>query len=248
MNIVFSVEASDYEPNYEKMAILLAKSIRDTNPSANIYCGIFTNRKISSKTKALLQKYNVNIIESLKFNVTTNSINYFLRNYTMHYFSRILEEFLYIDIDVIVLDKLDTLYKDCIYIEEVPKHILEKEKEYIDIPNHTLYYNWYQMVTINNRWLYDMDYLRFKHLKDSDIEVSRRLSKMTDLVDQTKGAYYPKHILNDSLLFHYDGMIDSGSFYKLKNTDHKLYKKYKIFIESVLQMEINNDDQYWKKY
>lgn len=246
MNIVFSVEASTYEPNYEKMSILLAKSIRDTNPDANIYCGLFTNRTISDSTRKMLHKYNVTIIESIKFEVLDDSVNYFLRNYTMHYFSNILEEFLYVDIDVIVLDDLKPLYNDCIFVEEVPQHILEREEKYFELPNHRLYYNWYQMVTINNRWLYDMDYSKYKYMKDSDIEVSRRLSKMTNLIEQTKGAYYPKHSLNDSLLFHYDGMIDSGSFYKLKDYDLKKYKQYKIFIESVLQMEIDNDDQYWK--
>lgn len=247
MNIIFSIDASIEEHNYEKMAILLARSIKDTNPNAKMFCGCFTNRVPQESTIVHLLKLGVVILMDKKFQVLDDSINYFLRNYTMHYFAKRLDKFLYIDIDAIVLGDLTNIYQsNKLYVEEVLENILVLESKYIDIPNHKLFYNWFQIVNRETAWVYDLDYSTdyIRYMKNSDIAVSKNIIYL-DYTHQTIGAYYPKHKLSkESLLFHYDGFIDSGTFYQLEYFDYKKYKRYNLLCR-LLNLRNTNDKQYW---
>ena len=245
--VIFSLEHSENEPKYEKMAILLVKSLRDNNPNIEIVCGIFTNRLPDKSTIDMLLSYDVKIIYDQKFTVSDDSINYFLRNYTIHYFNYLSKNnnVLYLDIDVICLRCLDDVFNTKEYlVEEVPDYIITKEKEYIGDINHRLYYNWMHVLQPESKEVYDIDYAKHQYLKESDIEISKRTPKRA--IDQMFGAYYPKRVLDNSYLFHYDGFIDSGTFYKLK--DHKKYHIYTIFIDKVLKIPRQNDEQYWSDY
>lgn len=246
--VVFSLERSYCEPDYEKMAILLVKSLRDNNQNLNIYCGIFTNRMPSEETLQRLKAFDVNIYIDQKFYSEDDDINYFLRNYTIKYFSFLYEthNILYLDIDVVCLRNLEYVF-NCkeFLVEKVPEYIVEKEKPYIGEINHPLYYNWVHLITKDSLSIYDINYDNLKYLKSSDIEISKRINNANIKVqDQNIGAYYPKHKLNNSYLFHYDSFIDSGTFNKLKG--HPQYLKYKIYVEKILKVKIENDEQYWK--
>lgn len=252
--VIFALEASNYEPNYEKMAVLLARSLRDTNSEIDIYCGLFTNRKPCEGTLHRLELMGVKIVDDTQFKTDANSVNYFLRNYCCYYFSNkmdLLVEYdrlIYLDIDVIVLDKLDfDIPNNSILVEHVPDKIVQKEKEYIGEVNYPLYYNWVSVITTQNKNVFDIDYSSCTYMKESDKQVSQNItdSNLT-IVDQTIGAYYPKHQLTKtSKLFHYDGFIDSGSFYKLEEHNPALFKKYWLYATKAIGLELNNDKGYW---
>lgn len=246
MKIVFSVDNNTDEPNYEKMAVLLAKSIKDTNPKAEMYCGVF-GEHISTDTDQQLRRLGVHVVyDTIK---TNSELNYFLRNYTMHFFSQRFDEFIYLDIDVLVLGDLSPILEHEIIVEQVPDYIVEKEKPYIGSINHALYYNWVQVVNQQNKYLYDIDYSQNMYLKESDILISKRIiNSDLKIHHQDFGAYYPKHELNTkSILFHYDSFIDSGTFYKLEEFNPTIYKKYKLYAELILGIEINNNKEYWNE-
>lgn len=245
--VVFSLESSDYEPDYEKMAVLLVKSIRDHNKDIDIICGIFTNRIPGIETLDLLLKYDVQIVFDKQFEVEEDSVNYFLRNYTIFYFDYLqrTHNVLYLDIDVICLGDLTSVFNnDAFIVEEVPDYIVQLEQSYIGSIDHKLYYNWVHRLTPESTEVYDIDYNQYQYLKESDIEISKRIANIP-VTNQNFGAYYPKHELsNSSLLFHYDGFIDSGTFYKLQN--HPKYKLYTLFIDNVLKIKRNNNENYWE--
>lgn len=252
--VIFALEKSNYEPGYEKMAILLVKSIIDTNPDIDVYCGLFTNRAPSLVTLGRLEAMGVKIITDVRFKSKQDDVNYFLRNYCCYHFSHemnLLEQYdrlTYLDIDVIVLGKLDFSFpSNGLLVERVPDHIVLREKEYIGDISSPLYYNWVSIVTNDNKHIFDIDYSNCMYMKQSDIAVSKKISESNlTLVDQNVGAYYPKHTLSgSSVLFHYDGFIDSGSFYRLEEYNPSLYKKYAMYVEHGLGINLNNDRGYW---
>ena len=162
--IVFSIEKNIDEDKYEYMSILLALSILDQMPEVDVYCGIFTNREPDYKVIEALDRYGVKIVKDLQFKVPDDSINYFLRNYTKFYFSNKMnllekyENFVYLDIDVLVLKPLDfDNFSNKIYTERVPMGIKLLEEEYTGEVNHDLFFNWFDVITIDNKHIYDMD-------------------------------------------------------------------------------------------
>jgi lipopolysaccharide biosynthesis glycosyltransferase len=253
--VIFALEDSKNEPNYEKLALIMIKSLLDTNPDIDIYCGIFTNRTPSNKTIQALKDSGVHVIEDIQFEVAEDSINYFLRNYCCYYFTHLnnlLERYdriIYLDIDVIVLDSLDKIQipNNSILVEQVPDNILEFEKPYIGSIDHSLYYNWISVLNNTNKHVYDIDYYNNTHLKQSDILVSQNINNSDlKIIDQTIGAYYPKHELsNNTVVFHYDGFIDSGSFYKLEEHNKLVYKKYFTYAVHILNIVQENDKSFW---
>lgn len=255
--VIFALEASNYEPNYEKMAILLVRSLRDTNPDIDIYCGIFTERMPCDGTLKRLELMDVKIVSDVKFNTGPNAVNYFLRNYCCHYFASEMDllaqydRLIYLDIDVIVLNALDFDFpSNGLLVERVPDKIVQKEKEYIGEVDYPLYYNWVSVVTEQNKGVFNIDYAKHTYMKESDKQVSMKITASgLELVDQQIGAYYPKHELtSNSVLFHYDGFIDSGSFYKLEEHNPALYKKYWLYATKAIGLELANDQGYWNGF
>lgn len=261
---ILSVDDNPNEENYQMMALLLIKSIIDTNPNCDIYCGIFTDRFPTSVIKEIEKHYpEVNIHINIVFPDTQlNQSNYFLRNYTCWYFADKLlgdqpkyEQLIYIDMDAIVLKKIDfALEPNAVIVEEVPESIKLTEEKYIGVVKHQLFYNWWTIITSSNKYIWDINYEDINLLlgKNSCIEISKRILDNVKkgnlkIIDQTMGAYYPKHELTpESILFHYDGFIDSGSFWRLKEFNKKLFKKYRLYAE-LIGLINNNDVEYWNK-
>jgi len=256
MIFIISIDVNPAEENYQELAVLLAYSLKMSQISNyRLICGLFTNRKPSDHIIKLLKRYNVEIVTDLKFTFHNREVPYYLRHYTSYYFSKIYNNFMYLDLDVLVLKPLDDIYKkDIMYLEKIPDDIILKEVKYvpgIDKLKYPIYYNWYQMINQYNRFLYDMDYNLFLKHKECDLEISRRIDKYKNIINtvpQTKGAYYPKHKLDNSYLFHYDGFINSGTLYKLEEYDPLYYKKIKLFLKHILKIELKNDKLYWRDY
>lgn len=253
--VVFALDASNNEPQYEALSVLLVKSILENSPDIDIYCGVFTQRTPSDKIKALLKDSSVKIIEDPRFLVKPNSINYFLRNYCCYYFSHVnnlldaYDDFLYIDIDVLVLRNLKSISipANSVLVERVPENILEFEKDYIGTIDHALYYNWISVINNTNKHIWNIDYNKNQYLKQSDILVSQNINN-SDLriIDQDIGAYYPKRkLVPSTVAFHYDGFIDSGSFWKLEGFFPQMHKKYLAYAKYVLNITQENNKRFW---
>ncbi|MDA9953495.1 hypothetical protein N9D61_04040 [Planktomarina sp.] len=253
--VIFSLERSNNEPQYEALSVLLTKSIRETSPETDIYCGIFTNRQPSQSIIKQLQSYDVNILKDCRFDVEPDSVNYFLRNYCCYYFSHLhnlLEKYdrlIYLDIDVLVLRNISTVNipDNSVLVEQVPDNILEFEKDYIGTVDHPLYYNWISVINNTNKQVYDIDYKSNTHLKQSDILVSKNINASNlRIIDQDIGAYYPKSKLKPyTVAFHYDGFIDSGSFWRLESIFPQMHKKYSVYAQHVLNITQENNKRFW---
>ncbi len=254
--IILTTDNNLDEPEYAKLIILLIKSIRKYNSTIYIILGEFTNRTLDYNIKKEILKMNVHILRDIIFESSPTDINYFLRNFCKYYFSskyNLLEKFnnlIYLDTDVIVLDDVNklTINNNEIIVEEVPSFIKKLEEPYIGVIEHKLFYNWFDIINNSNKHIFDINYHNNRYLKDSDILISKRiLESNLKIIHQTVGAYYPKHKLTEnSILFHYDGFIDSGSFYKLKEYNNLLYKQYKVYIENILKIKIENNKQFYK--
>ena len=250
--VIFALEAGIDEPDYEKMAILLVRSIRDFNPDIDIYCGIFTNRVPDQTTLNSLQAMGVEIYIDKQFYVEPDSINYFLRNYCCHWFGNYLldeyDQLIYLDIDVLVLHELDIPYFSGVWVQPVPDYIKSFERPYIGEVEGNLYYNWFTNINSQNVHVWDIDYSN-TYMKESDRLVSQRIDACGITTEKyIFGAYYPDTELKDSTrLFHYDGFIDSGTFYKLQEHRPDLYRRYKIYAEQVMGIKLNNDAHFWEK-
>jgi hypothetical protein len=60
------------------------------------------------------------------------------------------------------------------------------------------------------------------------------------------GAYYPKtKLLPSTIAFHYDGFIDSGSFWKLEQFFPQMHKKYLSYAKYILNITQENDKRFW---
>jgi hypothetical protein len=256
--VIFALEDSKNEPNYEALSVLLTKSIHDNHGEVDIYCGVFTNRKPSSKIESMLTGSGVNIIYDQQFTVKDDSINYFLRNYCCYYFSHkhnLLEEYdrlIYLDIDVLVLRNLNNilLEDNAVLVEQVPTNILKFEESYIGTVNHPLYYNWISVVNNTNKHLWDIDYRANTYLKESDILVSQNINNSNlKIVHQDIGAYYPKHkLMPHTVAFHYDGFIDSGNFWRFEDFFPQMHKKYFAFAQHILNIKQENDKSFWNGF
>jgi len=255
--IIFSIDDNKKsEYGFSEMGALLSYSLKMTIPHVDVYCGLFTNNILPVNILNILKANNVNIIKDNIFN--TYDVSYFLRNYTMYYFSHIynlLNEYktlIYIDVDCIVLNDFLSEINDEILIEEVPESIkthIEINYNDLDISK-KLYFNWMQYITNTNKYLYDMDYTNIQDEKQSDIMISDRIEKSNLIKKRHKTtSYYPvRKLSKNTTVFHYDGFIDSGSFFKLKDIDEKLYNKYLLIIEKILKIKLHNDEEYWNEF
>ncbi len=251
---IFAVDDNPNEENYSKMALLLIQSILDSNPGVDIHCGVFTDRISSGVVHQIETQYpDVNVHVNIVFSEeTSEGSNYFLRNYCCWYFGENVlqnyDQLIYIDIDALVLKEMDFILEpDSIIVEEVPDNIKLLEEQYTGKVQGPLYYNWWTIVTPSNKFVWELDYFNSDIIKEkqSCIEVSKRIATSNlNIIHQDIGAYYPKHKLTKaSKLFHYDGFIDSGSFWRLKKL--KIYKKYKLFAERILGLKNENNELFW---
>jgi len=245
---------------YEKMAIALIYSIREHMPDVDIYCGNFTNNKISSSVRGHFEKKNVHICDDLLFDkVDPLSYNGYLRNFTKNYFAKkLLDQYdylVYTDVDVLFLKPLKFEFNPTdpiIIVDNIPRWAREEMVRFTKIPlDGNLYLNWFDIINKHNQHVFDINYTDPAVLYDhgSDIIITERIDNSgLTIIDQQFGGYHCfKPVTTESLVYHYDSLYDEGSLYMLENTHSSTYKKYVFFFEKVLGVTIENEVGKWEK-
>lgn len=248
--------SSSYENEYffHKLPYIFLLSNQYFDYPFDVYI-LSLSEKIPLELKIKFKKLKAKIIEDPIYDN-----GYYLRNFSIYYFwQKFQKKFLYLDIDTLIM-KFDENFKkyfdnfdltNSILVETVPDQIITKiENQYNIFKNiklkNKLYYNWIQIIHKNNINLYDLQYSKLKYLKDTDIELSNKInSSNINKIEQNIGTYYPKH---DKLnyFFHYDGLHDSGSFYRLKNYNVKLYNYIIKYLKKEPDFKgIQNDPRYY---
>lgn len=262
--IIFSVENkhnktihADGSSTYEKMAIALSASIRDQMPDVDIYCGCFTNNKLSDFAKRYFEKYKVNVVEDLIFdNVTTPLTAMFLRSFTKHYFAtKLLEKYdylIYTDVDVLFLKPLDFKFdptSNIVVVDAMPEWVKNYQRQYTVIPEGNVYYNWIDVINRHNAYIYDIDYFGDALIDHStDIIITRRIDNSSlTVIDQDFGGYHCfKLVTPESLVYHYDDLGTEGSLINLQTTHPAIYTKYKFLFENVLKIKVSTKTGFWE--
>lgn len=255
--IVFSVE-SKKNSNYEKLSIILSTSIREHMPDIDVYCGCFTNNLISDYTKKYLKILNINLQEFPIFDGQENDACFHLRLYTKHFFAkRLLQKYdylVYVDHDTLFLKPLKFDFNpldEIVLVETIPDWAKMYESKRTFVPEGNLYYNWIQVINHKNKFLYDLDFSSIEHLKVklADSYISKRIDKSgLKIIEQNVGANHcMKPLTKKSQIIHYDDLGFDGCFIDLESIHPKIYKKYKFFIEKVLNLKIENEKDYFKK-
>lgn len=263
--IIFSVENkhnravhSDGSSTYEKMAIALVASIREHMPNVDIYCGCFTNNGISEYARKYFEKFNVNVIEDVVFNnVDTPLTAMFLRSFTKDYFAkRLLKQYsylIYTDVDVLILKPLEFPFNPVdplVVVDIMPEWVKNFQRQYTNIPDGNVYYNWIDIINNHNAYIYDIDYQGENlHEHSADILITRRIDESNmRIIDQDFGGYHCfKPVTADSLVYHYDDLGEQGSFSNLRTTHSSTYIKYKTFFEHILRVPVSTKEGYWEE-
>jgi len=248
----------DNEYFYEYLLFVLLLSANYNNINTPIK--ILLNSENIFKYNKLIQKFNLKLdIELIEYSFISKSYN--TKYEIIKYF---IDEktFFYLDIDVIFLKNIDYFLKemflsDVFYTEKIPEYIKEIEKNYYKIPSYDIFAQWFFLKNKNT----SMEVIDFfknitnhdlekKEIKSLDLKFSKTINKLEKIEDQSFGAYYPKHKINNKkILFHYDGMIDSGSFIKLKNHNPRMFNYIIYKLKKIKDYEgIQNDEKYFKKH
>jgi hypothetical protein len=245
---------------HEKMAMGLSYSIRQHMPDIDVYCGSFTNHRISEYAKPWFKKYNINLVEELLFTDIGKLDSYmFLRTFTKDYFAkRLLDKYdyiIYLDIDVIMLAPISFTFNPTspiILTETMPDWITRWHSKHLTDFTGNLYYNWVDIINSHNSYIFNLDftdpYVLTEH--NADKLVSNRIDASSlEKIEQDIGGYHtcfkppkPYH-----LFYHYDSFSEAGSLYALKKTHPLEYKKYFGLFEHVLNTPIRNKEGYWEE-
>lgn len=244
--IVFSLSQNTKEKNYEYLTLLLLKSLELTNPNIDLYCGLFTD-KLPCNDLLNQIKNKVHIIKDQKFTVNGNR-NYFLRLYTMYYFTHIYnlldnyQQIIYVDIDVVFLKKFNyILPKNSILIETLPDYILkEVDIKYIGKP---YYFPWFNILTNDNKFIFDLNYNDLDSLQDQFINKLHN-SNLNKLPITFRALYGIQSLNNDTVVFHHDGFIWMGYGFKLLDTKFK--DQFKPIIDRYFCLD-DIEYYYWEK-
>ena len=218
---IFSVSDNDAESNYCYLSLLLLESLAATNPSADVYCALLTDKMPNAALMKELEN-RANVIVDPLYKVDGHR-NYFLRPATCKYFSHLLSQYnqlVYSDIDVVYTNKFTFELPPNSYLHDTwPEPvILEVEGR---IPEfHT--FPWLSVVTETNKFIYDAfapeDF--WDVVKNSGLNIIK--NDFTTVYSWR--PYKPEH-----LAFHYDGFSYCGYAYMLKQL--KFYDKLKPIID-----------------
>ena len=259
--IVFSVENKGQGPfvDFEKMAVVLATSIRNCMPSVDSYCGVFTQRYISPSVENHLARLNVNLIYDNLFNSNTRPVDLFLRSFTKHYFAnKLLDQYeylVYIDVDALFLKPLEFDFDPTgpiALVDEMPDWVKNFENTYTNTGDSSrLYYNWIDIINQHNRYIFDLNYHDKTTVfeKNTDVIISKRINDSgLQKIQQTVGAYHCLHPLTlESQVMHYDDFTASGSLINLQLVRPDIYMQYSMLIEHVLGQKITNQVGFWEE-
>jgi hypothetical protein len=247
----------DNEYFFDFMPIIFLESLLKIKKDLKINIHLFLDPFIISKLLKYLLPYkkcfnNLNIIKThFEFN-----------NYDIRYeiiklgIEKIPNNFWYFDVDVLFLKPFDNLNisNSPFLVEKVPNNILKMEEKIIGKQSN-LFYNWYNYIDNNTRIIYK-DFFSSavitNTIKNLDIQFSKYLNdKLIPINDQQFGFYYPKHKLKDFMdkyFFHYDGLIDSGTFYLLNDYYPELYNHLIKVLNKIPEFKgIKNDRAFYEK-
>jgi hypothetical protein len=262
---IFSVENkhnkavhSDGSSTYEKMAIALVTSIREHMPNIDVYCGCFTNNRISDYAKKHFVNLNVNIIEDPIFNNVDSPLTaLFLRSFTKHYFAnQLLKQYdylIYSDVDVLILKPLKFKFNPTdpfVIVDTMPEWVKNYQRQYTEIREGNLYYNWFDVINAHNAHIYDIDYnAAMLHEHMADMETSNNIDQSgLRIIDQDFGGYHCfKPVTEESLVYHYDDLGEEGSLVNIKNTHPLTYIKYRALFEHILHVPVSIKEGHWEE-
>lgn len=262
--IVFSTENktklgdTDGSSTYEKLSIVLAYSIRQYMPDVDVFCGCFTNNKLSNLARTHFSKLNVNIVEDLIFsNIGQGDEFMFLRTFTKDYFAkRLLDSYdyiLYVDTDVVFLKAVEFDFNPTdpiVLVEPMPEWVCKHHATDLEEFDETLYFNWIEIINKHNQMLYSLDYndpyILSSHIADRMLSSNINNSNLT-IINQTVGGYHCIKAVNSrSLAYHYDTIGPEGSLYHLKNRHPTDYQRAILLFEKILNMKITNKEGFWE--
>jgi len=264
--IVFSAENkvvldqldSNASSPYEKMAIGLAYSIRQHHTDVDVYCGNFTNNKLSKYAQQWFSKLDVNYVEDIVFNNIGSDDSFcFLRTFCKDYFAKTLldtyDYLIYLDLDVIQLNPIKFDFdptQPMVLKETMPQWTVNYHKEFLTGLDGPLCYNWVEIINKHNCHLFSMDWnnpeMLIKH--NSDVILSNRILKTNlPVIEQDIGGYhFFKPVKQDSIFYHYDSLGPAGSLPNIKLLFPSAYQKYVFFFERLLNIKVNNQENYWE--
>ena len=281
--IVFSVEnqihptdpSPDGSSSYEKMAIGLAYSIRDTMPNVDAYCGNFTGNTLSQLALDNFKRLNINVVQDLVFPAINTqtftgtpdaldndyyTFNGFLRNFTKQYFANnLLDEYdylLYIDCDVLFLKPVKFDFDPTgpvVLIEPAAdwiKNFLNANTVRPSNIQGNFYLNWIEVINQHNKHLYNLDYTSdavcYEHAADELLTKNIDNSSL-QIINQDIGAYhFFKPVTDKVFAIHYDSLGEGGTFYHLAEKYPLVFKKYRLLFEHGLHVRIQNKKNYWE--
>lgn len=268
--IIFTAEHSLHEDHFEKMACLLAYSIRYFHEDINIYCGVFSDKVLTERTKERLRQLDVTVVEDIIFKDNTiEHKNYMNRSYCQYYFFKNLlcshDYLIYLDIDVILLKPIDFLEMSklggSIITYDYPKEaiywdnkMIQSETTGIEELNidDKLYFNFIAVINEHNGYIFedvwkgilDFDSYNLKFMTDFSKIVER--SRINRVQNPNFAAWYPNlPVTDDTVFFHYDGLHEAGTLNRLKGRT-PLHDVYVAYIRE-MGIEIESPGFYFEK-
>jgi len=243
----------------EKMAVVMATSVKEHMSDVDMYCGCFTRYLLSENIKHHLKKLKVNIVEDLKFiHSELDNTALFLRIFAKDYFAKMLldkyDYLIYLDVDCLLLKPIKFNFDPTgpiALVDKMPDWVKKFESQSTVVPEGNLYYNWIDIVNNNNKFLFELDWSDYSKIlgKVADGYFSKNIDESgLEIIQQTIGAYHCLHSLTkDHQLIHYDDLGPQGNFIMIQKMYPSVYLKYKILIETVLHSKITNEIGYWEK-
>jgi hypothetical protein len=257
---VLDVIDSNGSSPYEKMVMGLAFSIRQHHADVDVYCGNFTNNRISQYAQNWFTNLNVQYVDDVVFDDIGNgaAAACFLRTFCKDYFAkRLLSQYdylIYLDVDVILLKPIVFDFDPTgpmILTETMEEWVRNYHRSSLADLEGPLYFSWVDIINNHNKHIFDLDwndpYSITEH--NADVVVSNRIAK-TDLqkIEQSIGSYnISKPVTERTIFHHYDSLGDEGSFYAIEDLYPDMYKKYKFMFEKILNTKIRNIKGYWEK-
>lgn len=242
---------------FEKMAIALVHSIR-MHDQCDVYCGVFTQNKLSMRARMAFRKANITIVEQTLFPNVAFDEHMFLRSFTKQYFARTLldqyDYLIYVDPDAVMLQKPSFDFdptSNIVTTSTMPQWVIEYHKEHLVGLNAPLRFNWIDIINKHNAHLHDFDWEdpKVRHQHYTNIEFSNRLAT-TDLecIEQTFGGYHNVAATTpQSSFYHYDSLDDFGSLYVLKEHHRAQYDATLKYFEHDLNIKVANEEGFWER-
>jgi hypothetical protein len=270
--IIFAIENSNHEPNYEYLSCLLAKSIRLFHKDVDIYCGVFSDKSLSKQTINILERLNVKIVHHIHFKKTHSELpNCLIRLFCQYYFYTNLQDkyeyLIYLDVDILLLKPINFNYmssiknniltydwpKENLYLEE--KSIKEQSTNQIDFDiDSNFYLNIVNIISKSTGHIIEKTWESI-NIK-TDINNYNWNVKYNSIVDSSNVkkihnsrivAFFPNlPVTDETVFFHYDGIHERSTLNRIKDIS-PVYSKYMEYINE-FGIIYDSDGLYYEKY